>query len=109
MRSEHEDALPLIVTHGWPGSTVEQLKIIGPLTDPTAATITEVDSSHVMVSQPPAVTDVILEAVAAVGSVSELGAAPPSHPQELEQVIQICRRGQSSGRLASDRSPQPRT
>ena len=35
VRSEHEDALPLIVTHGWPGSTVEQLKIIDPLTDPT--------------------------------------------------------------------------
>ena len=36
VRSEHEDALPLIVTHGWPGSTIEQLKIIEPLTDPTA-------------------------------------------------------------------------
>ena len=36
VRSEHEDALPLIVTHGWPGSVIEQLKIIGPLTDPTA-------------------------------------------------------------------------
>jgi pimeloyl-ACP methyl ester carboxylesterase len=36
VRSEHPDALPLIVTHGWPGSTIEQLKIIGPLTDPTA-------------------------------------------------------------------------
>ena len=36
VRSEHEDALPLIVTHGWPGSIIEQLKIIGPLTDPTA-------------------------------------------------------------------------
>ena len=36
VRSKHEDALPLIVTHGWPGSTVEQLKIIEPLTDPTA-------------------------------------------------------------------------
>jgi pimeloyl-ACP methyl ester carboxylesterase len=34
--SKHENALPLIVTHGWPGSVVEQLKIIGPLTDPTA-------------------------------------------------------------------------
>ena len=34
-RSEHEDALPMIVTHGWPGSTVEQLKIIDPLTKPT--------------------------------------------------------------------------
>src|SRR3954463_12426690 len=36
VRSKHDDALPLIVTHGWPGSTIEQLKIIGPLTDPTA-------------------------------------------------------------------------
>src|SRR6202795_990515 len=36
VRSKHENALPLIVTHGWPGSVVEQLKIIGPLTDPTA-------------------------------------------------------------------------
>jgi len=36
VRSKHEDALPLIVTHGWPGSVIEQLKIVGPLTDPTA-------------------------------------------------------------------------
>jgi pimeloyl-ACP methyl ester carboxylesterase len=36
IRSRHKDALPLIVTHGWPGSVIEQLKIIGPLTDPTA-------------------------------------------------------------------------
>ncbi len=36
VRSKHEDALPLIVTHGWPGSIVEQLKIIDPLTNPTA-------------------------------------------------------------------------
>jgi pimeloyl-ACP methyl ester carboxylesterase len=36
VRSKHENALPLIVTHGWPGSITEQLKIIGPLTEPTA-------------------------------------------------------------------------
>jgi pimeloyl-ACP methyl ester carboxylesterase len=36
VRSEHEDALPLIMTHGWPGSVVELLDTIGPLTDPTA-------------------------------------------------------------------------
>jgi len=36
VRSKHAHALPVIVTHGWPGSVVEQLKIIGPLTDPTA-------------------------------------------------------------------------
>src|SRR4051794_981890 len=34
VRSQHEDALPLIVTHGWPGSVIEQLKIIDPLTNP---------------------------------------------------------------------------
>jgi pimeloyl-ACP methyl ester carboxylesterase len=36
VRSQHENALPLIVTHGWPGSVIEQLKLIEPLTDPTA-------------------------------------------------------------------------
>jgi pimeloyl-ACP methyl ester carboxylesterase len=36
VRSDHENALPLIVTHGWPGSVIEQLKIIEPLTDPTS-------------------------------------------------------------------------
>jgi len=35
IRSKHANALPLIVTHGWPGSIIEQLKIVGPLTDPT--------------------------------------------------------------------------
>jgi pimeloyl-ACP methyl ester carboxylesterase len=36
VRSKHQNALPLIVTHGWPGSIIEQLKVIGPLTNPTA-------------------------------------------------------------------------
>ena len=36
VRSKHEDALPLIITHGWPGSVLELLEIVGPLTDPTA-------------------------------------------------------------------------
>ncbi len=36
VRSKHPNALPMIVTHGWPGSIIEQLKIVGPLTDPTA-------------------------------------------------------------------------
>ncbi|HEY7103806.1 MAG TPA: epoxide hydrolase [Mycobacteriales bacterium] len=36
VRSKHDGALPMVVTHGWPGSVIEQLKIIGPLTDPTA-------------------------------------------------------------------------
>ena len=36
VRSKHPDALPVIITHGWPGSIIEQLKIIDPLTNPTA-------------------------------------------------------------------------
>src|SRR6185312_2916323 len=36
VKSEHEGALPLIITHGWPGSVIEMLEVIGPLTDPTA-------------------------------------------------------------------------
>jgi pimeloyl-ACP methyl ester carboxylesterase len=36
VRSRHEDALPLIMTHGWPGSVIELLEVVGPLTDPTA-------------------------------------------------------------------------
>lgn len=36
VKSRHENALPMIVTHGWPGSIIEQIKIVGPLTDPTA-------------------------------------------------------------------------
>jgi Epoxide hydrolase N terminus len=36
VRSKHENALPMIITHGWPGSIIEQLKIIEPLTNPTA-------------------------------------------------------------------------
>src|SRR5262245_45506988 len=36
VKSQHDDALPLIITHGWPGSVIELLEVIGPLTDPTA-------------------------------------------------------------------------
>jgi pimeloyl-ACP methyl ester carboxylesterase len=36
VKSPHEDALPLIITHGWPGSVIEMLEVVGPLTDPTA-------------------------------------------------------------------------
>src|SRR5881628_609150 len=49
VRSEHEDALPIIVTHGWPGSPIEQLKIIDPLTNPTAHGASASDAFHVMI------------------------------------------------------------
>ena len=47
-RSPHEDALPLVITHGWPGSVVEFLKVIGPLTDPTAHGGSASDAFHVV-------------------------------------------------------------
>ena len=53
VRSRHDDALPVIVTHGWPGSVVEQLKIIRPLTDPTAYGGTAEDAFHVVIPSMP--------------------------------------------------------
>ena len=53
VRSKHEDALPLVVCHGWPGSIVEQLKIIGPLSDPTAHGASASDPFHVVVPSMP--------------------------------------------------------
>jgi pimeloyl-ACP methyl ester carboxylesterase len=53
VRSEHEDALPLIVTHGWPGSIVEQLKIIDPLTNPTAHGASASDAFHLVIPSIP--------------------------------------------------------
>ena len=52
-RSKHEDALPIIVTHGWPGSVVEQLKIIDPLTNPTAHGASASDAFHVVIPSLP--------------------------------------------------------
>src|SRR5262245_29240147 len=52
-RSKHENALPLIVTHGWPGSVVEQLKIIEPLTNPTAHGGTAADAFDVVIPSMP--------------------------------------------------------
>jgi len=52
-RSKHENALPIIVTHGWPGSIVEQLKIIEPLTNPTAYGGSASDAFHVIVPSMP--------------------------------------------------------
>jgi len=49
IRSKHENAMPLIVTHGWPGSPIEQLKIIDPLTNPTAHGASPSDAFHVVI------------------------------------------------------------
>jgi pimeloyl-ACP methyl ester carboxylesterase len=53
VRSQHEDALPLVVNHGWPGSIVEQLKIIDRLTDPTAHGASAADAFDVVIPSMP--------------------------------------------------------
>jgi len=53
VRSKHADALPLIVTHGWPGSIIEQLKIIEPLTNPTAHGGSASDAFHLVIPSIP--------------------------------------------------------
>src|SRR2546423_11315047 len=52
-RSKHENALPIIVTHGWPGSVIEQLKIVDPLINPTAHGGTAADAFHVVIPSMP--------------------------------------------------------
>ena len=53
LRSKHDNALPVIITHGWPGSVIEQLKIIAPLTDPTAFGGRAEDAFHVVIPSMP--------------------------------------------------------
>jgi len=53
VRSKHENALPLIVTHGWPGSIIEQMKIIDPLTNPTAHGGSASDAFHLVIPSMP--------------------------------------------------------
>jgi pimeloyl-ACP methyl ester carboxylesterase len=53
VRSQHEDALPLVVNHGWPGSIIEQLKIVDRLTDPTAHGGSAADAFHVVIPSMP--------------------------------------------------------
>jgi pimeloyl-ACP methyl ester carboxylesterase len=53
VRSKHDNALPLIVTHGWPGSVIEQLKIVDPLTNPTAHGASASDAFHLVIPSMP--------------------------------------------------------
>ncbi len=53
VRSKHDNALPMIVTHGWPGSIIEQMKIIGPMTDPTAHGASAADAFHLVIPSLP--------------------------------------------------------
>ena len=53
VQSRHENALPLIMTHGWPGSVIELLEVVGPLTDPTAHGGRAEDAFHLVLPSVP--------------------------------------------------------
>jgi pimeloyl-ACP methyl ester carboxylesterase len=53
VRSKHDDALPLIITHGWPGSIIEMLDVVGPLSDPTAYGGSAKDAFHLVIPSMP--------------------------------------------------------
>ena len=53
VRSKHDKALPMLVTHGWPGSVIEQMKIIDPLTNPTAHGASADDAFHLVIPSLP--------------------------------------------------------
>jgi pimeloyl-ACP methyl ester carboxylesterase len=53
VQSKHDDALPLIITHGWPGSIIEMLEVVGPLTDPTAHGGSAEDAFHLVIPSIP--------------------------------------------------------
>ncbi|HEV2377993.1 MAG TPA: epoxide hydrolase N-terminal domain-containing protein [Streptosporangiaceae bacterium] len=53
VKSDHENALPLIITHGWPGSVIELLETVGPLTDPTAHGGSAEDAFHLVLPSIP--------------------------------------------------------
>src|SRR5260370_6844527 len=53
VQSRHDNALPLIITHGWPGSVIEMLKVVGPLTDPTAHGGSAEDAFHLVIPSIP--------------------------------------------------------
>jgi pimeloyl-ACP methyl ester carboxylesterase len=53
VRSKHDNAMPILIAHGWPGSIIEQIKLIEPLTDPTAHGGSEADAFHVVIPSMP--------------------------------------------------------
>jgi len=80
VRSKHENALPLIVTHGWPGSVIEQLKIVGPLTDPTAHGANAADAFHLVIPS--------LPGYGFSGKPTELGWNPPRIAKAWSTLMQ---------------------
>jgi pimeloyl-ACP methyl ester carboxylesterase len=96
VRSQHEDALPVIVTHGWPGSIIEQLKIIEPLTNPTAHGAGASDAFHLVIPSLPGHGFSAKPASTGVGSRPHRACL--GDPDEAPRIHAICGAGRRLGR-----------
>ena len=96
VRSKHENALPIIVTHGWPGSIIEQMKIIDPLTNPTAHGGSASDAFHVVIPSMPGY------GFSGKPTTHRLGSRPHrpclGHADEAPRLHAICGAGRRLGR-----------
>ena len=97
VRSKHENALPLIVTHGWPGSIIEQMKIIDPLTNPTAHGGSAADAFDVVIPSMPGY------GFSGKPTTHRLGPDPHrprlDRADEASRLHAICRAGRRLGRI----------
>ena len=97
VRSKHPNALPMIITHGWPGSIIEQMKVIGPLTDPIAYGGKAEDSFDVVIPS--------LPGYGFSGKPTDAGVGPDPHRARLDRADEapglhaICRAGRRLGKL----------
>ena len=117
VRSEHEDALPLIMTHGWPGSVVELLETVGPLTDPTAHGGTPEDAFHLVLPSLPGYgfsgepTELGWDAARTARAWAELMRPPRLHPLRRPGRRRGCPRhgpdGSPGGRGFGRLPPEP--
>jgi hypothetical protein len=78
--SPHENALPLIITHGWPGSVIEMLGVVGPLTDPTAHGGDAEDAFHLVIPSIPARATGTIREAGTRGALPGTRLASPHHP-----------------------------
>ncbi len=102
VRSAHDNALPLILTHGWPGSVIELLKVINPLTNPTAHGANASDAFHVVIPSMPGYG--YSDKPGAPGWGPELGRASLPQPDPLQRA----RQGRGTLRPGNSPSSFPR-
>ena len=96
VRSKHENALPLIVTHGWPGSIIEQLKIVDPLTNPTAHGASALDAFDLVIPSMPGYGFSGKPATSGLGSRAHRERL--DRADETPRIYEICGPGRRLGR-----------